>query len=730
VSTALLEPLHQSPSEPAADIRRRRWEVWRSPAGQPPWARPALLVIAAIAAFLYAWNITNAGLAPFYSVAVKSMSESWKAFFFGAFDPKATITIDKLAGSFLPQALSARLFGFHPWSLALPQVIEGVIAVLAMYRVVRRWAGVLPGLLAALLFTLTPIAASVFGHSMEDGALTMCLVLAADAYQRAVLEGRLRSLIWSGVWVGLGFQAKMLQAWIVLPALVIGYLLCAPPRLRRRLWQLGVFAAVTAAVSLSWVLLYALTPAGDRPYVDGSTNNSAFAMVFGYNGLERFGVPVSGAVDSGPGVTAGGGGFGARAAGGFGTGWTKLLGSSYGPQIGWLYPLAVLALVCGLLWTWRARRADPVRGGFVLWGLWLLAFGLVFSKMSTIPHTAYMASLAPPLAALSGAGIVMFWRAYRAGGRRGWMLPAAAAVSLAWAVFLWRSYTGFLPWALDAAVAVGAAGVIIMVAARLAHGTRSRGTRFLAAGIALGVVAAVFAAPATWAASVLDTKYGGSSFNASAGPGSNEGFGGGGGHLASSSPGGGVPSAPGAPASTGTGSGQPGGRFPGGGSFRRRHGTGRGAGGGFGGRGTGGFGGGAGGGAGIQGSTSSLTAAERDVYDYVSAHRDGAGYLMAVTSWTEASPYILATGQEVMPMGGFSGTVPAPTLAGVRKLVSSGQLRFFLLGGSGGAGNRGGGTSAVATVESWVQSACAKVPAKDYGGTSTTSAETLYECSR
>ena len=118
-----------------------RWQVWRSPPGQPPWARPALLGIAAVAALLFAWNIADAGLAPFYSVAVKSMSVSWKAFFYGALDPKATITIDKLAGSFAPQALSARIFGYHPWSLALPQVIEGVIATLAMYRVVGPGAG-------------------------------------------------------------------------------------------------------------------------------------------------------------------------------------------------------------------------------------------------------------------------------------------------------------------------------------------------------------------------------------------------------------------------------------------------------------------------------------------------------------------------------------------------------------------------------------------------------------
>jgi 4-amino-4-deoxy-L-arabinose transferase-like glycosyltransferase len=153
-------PALASCADPPGRSWGQRLAFWRSPEGQPAWARPTLLGVAAVAALLYAWNIADAGLAPFYSVAVKSMSESWKAFFYGAFDPAATITIDKLAGSILPQALSARIFGFHPWSLALPQVIEGVISVLAMYRVVRRWAGVLPGLLAAVIFTLTPVAAT------------------------------------------------------------------------------------------------------------------------------------------------------------------------------------------------------------------------------------------------------------------------------------------------------------------------------------------------------------------------------------------------------------------------------------------------------------------------------------------------------------------------------------------------------------------------------------------
>ena len=757
MSMILADPLSPSaPGDyPAHRSKRRRWEIWRSPEGQPAWARPVLIGIAAVAAFLYAWNITQAGLAPFYSVAVKSMSESWKAFFYGAFDPKATITIDKLAGSFLPQALSARIFGFHPWSLALPQVIEGVISVLVMYRVVRRWAGVTPGLLAAALFTLTPIAASMFGHSMEDGALTLCLVLAADAYQRAVMEARLRSLIWSGVWVGLGFQAKMMQAWMILPALAIGYLIAAPAPLRRRIGQLSVAGVVMLAVSLSWIALYTFTPASDRPYVDGSTDNSAAAMVFGYNGLERFGISIPGAVTSGPGVSAGRGGAGGgqpsgtgpvlapggtgsgtgssatgssppggtgtgstgtgggaaatgapaafqRTAGSsFGQGWTKLLGSDYGPEIGWLYPLAILALIFGLLWTWRARRTDQVRAGFVMWGIWLLTVGLIFSKMSTIPHTAYMSSLAPPLAALSAAGLVMFWRYYRAGDARGWMLPVAVAAELAWAVFLWRDYGGFLPWVRTAAIVAGVIAIVVMVMTKLTR--RARG-RLATAGLTVGVVAAL-AAPSAWAASVLDTKYGGSSFNASAGP--------------AGAMGGGatVGGAGGAPAS-GQARDEFIERFRGDGGYRSSAGR-------YGRR-TGDRGFGGGGAGGILGSTTALSASERELYDYVSAHRDGASYLMAVSSWSEASPYILSTGQEVMPMGGFSGSVPEPTLARVKELVSSGQLRFFLLSGSGGAagGGFGGGGTTAQTIASWVQNACRTVPARDYGS----SAETLYVC--
>ncbi|MFD2420202.1 ArnT family glycosyltransferase [Amycolatopsis pigmentata] len=534
------------PSEGSApEGRTDRWAVWRSPAGQPRWARPALLGIAAAATVLYAWNLPRADYAPLYSQAVKGMSESWKALLYGAVDANATVTLDKLAGSFVPQAISARIFGYHAWSLALPQVIEGVISVLVMYRVVRRWAGVVPGLLAAGIFAFTPVAASMFGHSMEDGALVMCLVLAADAYQRAAREARLRSLVWAGVWVGLGFQAKMLQAWMILPALAIGYLLTAPTGLRRRLKHLGVAGVVMVVVSLSWIALYTFTPASARPAINGTTNNSAITMVFGHNGLGRLGINLPGTVPNngrvravvGPGqhLTPGelggarGNGpdgppgeapdAGPKAGGDPATGpkeggaWNQLLAGRLGIAIGWLYPLTLLALLCGLWWRRHAERTDPERGGMVMWGVWLVTFGLAFS-VTAVPHTAYVASLAPPVAALSGMGIVWFWRAYRGGGGQAWLLPLVIVAEMVWVAWLWSGYPGFLPWAFWSTLVLGAAAIVLLALARVA---KPASTAVVTAGLTVGV-AAILAAPATYAASVLDPEYSGNSFDANAGP--------------------------------------------------------------------------------------------------------------------------------------------------------------------------------------------------------------------
>ncbi|GGM57305.1 ArnT family glycosyltransferase [Dactylosporangium sucinum] len=680
-----------------------RLAFWRSPADQPAWARPALLAIAAVCAVLYAWRIRDSGFALFYSVAAKSMSVSWKAFFYGALDPGATVTIDKLAGSFAPQAVSARIFGYHAWSLTLPQVVEGLVAVLVMYRIGRRSAGPAAGLLAAGLFGLTPVVASMFGHPMEDGLLTMCLVLAADAFQRALLEGRLAALVLAGVWVGVGFQAKMMQAWMVLPAMAITYLAAAPGSWRRRLGHLGAAGTVLLAVSLSWVALYELTPDANRPYVDGSTNNSAIAMVFGYNGFDRFGLHVPGAVESmftgggrvtgggpgpdgGPGPGSPGPDGGPGPGGPGGEGLAKLVGLRYGTQVGWLYPLALLGLVFGLLARGRAPRTDPVRGDHLFWGLWLVTVAAVFSAIM-IPHTAYLASLAPPLAVLSAGAVVRAWRGLR-DRTAPWLLPTLLVTEVAWTVYLSSRFSGFLPWLPWTVLAAALVALPVLAAAAVPRRPSPR-RPVLAAAMTLAV-AAMVAVPSLWAGSVLDARYGGSAFDASAGPAALPG------RAARGPDGGRTPMAYFPGAVPGAVPGSVPGSVPGGG---------------FGG-GPGGFRNGPGG-----DLTATLTAEQRRIDDYLLAHRGGARYLAATTSWRTAGPYIMATGRPYLPMGGFSGTVPHPTLAAVQGMVARGELRYVLLpeenGGNGGNGaNRFGRDRTGATttaITDWVRSSCTAV---------------------
>jgi 4-amino-4-deoxy-L-arabinose transferase-like glycosyltransferase len=201
---------------------------WRSPADQPPWARPALLAIAAVAGLTYAWGMDGAALEAFYGAAARSMSMSWHNFFFGAFDPAGTVSVDKLPGALWPQALSLRIFGFHTWAIVLPQVIEGVVTILVLYRAVRRLAGPPAGLVAAAVVATSPVTAALNRGNVADSLLILLIVLAADATSKALSSGRLRSLLLAGVWVGLAFQAKMTVAWLVLPALAAAYLLAAP----------------------------------------------------------------------------------------------------------------------------------------------------------------------------------------------------------------------------------------------------------------------------------------------------------------------------------------------------------------------------------------------------------------------------------------------------------------------------------------------------------------------
>ncbi|HTI25391.1 MAG TPA: glycosyltransferase family 39 protein, partial [Kutzneria sp.] len=334
------------------------------------WIRVALAAIGLLAGVIYAWGITVRPVHNYYASAVRSMAGSWRAFVFGGFDPQGSISIDKIPGAFWLQALSVKAFGFHDWSVALPSVLEAVLTVVVLYKVVRRWAGPAAGLLAALVMALTPIAAALAKAQIADTLLTLLLVCAAGAWQKSVLDDK---PLWPcAVWVGLAFHVKMVQAWLVLPVFVIAYLLFAR---RRRIGRLVVAGVVTVAVSSVWVVITLLTPAADRPYIDATTDNNPLSMVLGYNAASRFGG---------------------------GNGWRDLLSEHTFVQIGWMYPICLLAVLLGLRWTRE-------RAGYAMWGLWLAVHMLAFG-FGQFRHAYYVIVLAPAVAALTGAGLVLFWR--------------------------------------------------------------------------------------------------------------------------------------------------------------------------------------------------------------------------------------------------------------------------------------------------------------------------------
>ena len=158
----------------------RRLQAWRSPADQPAWARPALLVVTALAAFSYSWRVGST-IQIYYGAAVRSMAQSWHNFFYGAFDPAGTVTVDKLPGALWVQALFVRLFGFNVWSLILPQAIEGALTVLVLYRVVRRLGGPASGILAAVVLAASPATVTLDRGNVPDTLMILLLVLAADS---------------------------------------------------------------------------------------------------------------------------------------------------------------------------------------------------------------------------------------------------------------------------------------------------------------------------------------------------------------------------------------------------------------------------------------------------------------------------------------------------------------------------------------------------------------------
>jgi 4-amino-4-deoxy-L-arabinose transferase-like glycosyltransferase len=291
-------------SAAGSGTRGRLRSVVRGRPADPAWVRPALLAVVALAALLCLWDLTISGYAnTYYAAAVRSASESFKAWFFGALDPGSFITVDKPPLSLWLMGLSARAFGFSSFSVLLPQALETIAAVALLYATVRRVFGPAAGLIAAFTLAISPITVAMARVDMPDALLVLLMVASAWFVVRAIETGRTKFLLWCGAFVGLAFMTKMLQGWMVVPALAGAYLLAGPPRLLARLRQLALAGVSMVVVSAAWPVAVSLWPADSRPFIGGSTNGSVWDLIFGYNGFGR----LTGAEGGGPG---GGGGFG------------------------------------------------------------------------------------------------------------------------------------------------------------------------------------------------------------------------------------------------------------------------------------------------------------------------------------------------------------------------------------------------------------------------------------
>ncbi|NGY63991.1 glycosyltransferase family 39 protein [Lentzea sp. NEAU-D13] len=351
--------------------------------------RLALAVLLIATGALYLWRLGDSGWAnAYYSAAAQAGAESWKAWFFGSSDASNAITVDKTPASVWVMGLSAKLFGVNAWSILVPQALMGVGSVWLLYATVRRWFSPAAALISGAVLALTPVAVLMFRFNNPDALLVLLLIAGTYCVTRAVEKASPFWLALAGVAVGFGFLTKMLQAFLVLPAFALIYLIAAPASPGKRLLHLlGATGAMIIAGGW-WILAVELTP--DRPYIGGSQTNSVLELALGYNGLGRL---------TGDEVGSVGGGRGWGSAG-----WSRLLGAEMGSQIAWLLPAALVLLIAAL-WLTKGRA----RTALALWGGWLVVTAVVFSFMNGIIHSYYTVALAPAIAAIIGIAATELW---------------------------------------------------------------------------------------------------------------------------------------------------------------------------------------------------------------------------------------------------------------------------------------------------------------------------------
>jgi 4-amino-4-deoxy-L-arabinose transferase-like glycosyltransferase len=748
-------------------------------------------VLLALAAVLYLWGLSKNGWAnDYYSAAVRSMAGSWHDFLYGSFDAKGLMTVDKPPAALWVEALSAKVFGFNSLAILVPQALMGVASVGLLYDLVRRHFGRIAGSVAGLALALTPVFVAISRHNNPDALLVLCSVGALWCFVRALEGGATRWLVAAPVCVGLGFEAKMGAALMVVPGMALAWLWVAPRGRATAVRQLAIAGGALLAVALAWPVLVWLTPASSRPWISGTSDNSIWSLIWEYNGLGRL-----------EGQTGGPGSFGGGGGGPFGgeTGVFRLLNEALGGQAGWLLGAALVGGI-GIAAMSRLRRADPRTGWIIAVGGAFGVTAVAFSFAGGIFHPYYTSLLAPFAAALVGATVGQVLRGERSGpallghghayslGRRNEatasrILGAAAlgAGAIVELVVIGSSAND-LGWLVVPLVLVSiAAASVLLFADRVADwaGTRDlTPTRLRAAALACGI-SVLLLGPAIWSVDTLGHPTSGTfpaggpeSASMMGGPGSGGapgGFGGSssGGASGMAGPGGtmgggmtGGPAggtggqgfAPGGTQEEGTepesfGGGElpqmgegamPGmGAMPGAGSetgeLPSMGGTQGMAGGAMSGGGPGGMFGG------------------QDMSAVVAYTEEHGGGTIAVDSQSGAAASIIESGAEVAGIGGFSGKESSVNAAWLEERIEAGDIAWIYTSGSGGSamgGPSGGDTrtgseSAIDTVVKECTAVESSANESGSGSTSEAGTETagaglgtggsggtLYECGK
>jgi 4-amino-4-deoxy-L-arabinose transferase-like glycosyltransferase len=621
--------------------------------------RTALTVIVVLAGVLHFANLDRLGYVNhYYTAAIVSMLKSWHNFFFLAAEPGGAVSVDKPPLGLWIQAASASILGINSLGLLLPEILAGLASIIVLYHLVRRFFGIMAGLIAALALALTPIVIATDRNNTMDSLLILTLLLAAWAFIKAAETTKLRFLMVGVTLVGIGFNIKMLEAFLLLPAFYGLYFLGSSERVWRKAGKLMLASVLLLAISLSWVTIVDLTPANQRPYVGSSGDNNEMSLIAGYNGVDRLlgmfgrgrtaqaggfgrrGFQASGQNNNGgissfnPGIPPGGminGRFSFQV-GNSGTtsgsvdmgqtGIFRLFIPPLSKNVSWLLPFGITGAI--LLFA-RSRLRWPITSqhqSFVLWGGWLVTGGIFFS-IAQFFHEYYLSILGPPIAALVGIGAVQFWELRK---QNPWtasiLLLVTTAGTLGFQMLTANPYISSV-W-LPIALFLFASGAVLWTAAR-------QPGRILQAGFTCSM-AAVLVAPGLW--SILTNAY----------PSENQS----------------LPSVY---------AGQAGATMP------------------------------------------DLRGLEVDqrLVDYLEARIPNGSYLIAVPSSMQGSDYVISTGQPVLYLGGFMGIDQVVTTDQLAQLVQEGKLRFIYWDAhiSRMGMVRQGNTSA------WISSNCTVVPGFD-----------------